>query len=134
MSHHTRNLKEKSKSSDGKNIKSNFFQQCKHAEANASANASASPEPDLEEEGNMGAAILSELKTFRRENNDKLTSMTSAMASLEQSVDKMGERLTCAESRIGQVEEGVSRSTRLLGYLLKREKQLEERLENLWSY
>ncbi len=67
----------------------------------------------------MSAANLTELKTFRRESNEKLEAITSAMTTLEQSVEKMGERLTHAETRINQVEEGSARSTRLLSYLLQ---------------
>ena len=42
-------------------------------------------------------AILAELKSFRRENNEKMTTMTSIITSLEYSVEKMGEGLTHAE-------------------------------------
>ena len=66
----------------------------------------------------MSVAIVSELKSFRRENNEKMTTMTSVITSLEHSVEKMGDRSTHVEDRINQVEEG---SARLLGYLLRRE-------------
>lgn len=67
MSHHNKNSKER-KSSDGKNkdAKSNFIQQCKLGEAKAKA----SPELRSDDEDSVSAAILSELKTFRRENNE----------------------------------------------------------------
>lgn len=135
MSRTSRNSKGKPRP-DGRNkeAKSNFFQQCKLGEAHAKANVSSDPEPGPEEEESVSAAILSELKIFRRENNEKLSEITSAMTSLEQSVEKMGDRLSDVERRIGQVEEGSARSTRLLGYLLRREKQLEERCEELENY
>lgn len=132
MSHYNRNSKDKKLDGKNKDAKPNFFQQCKLAEANAKA--SVSPELGSDQEDDVSAAILSELKTFRQENNEKLTAITSAMTSLEQSVEKMGERMTHAESRIHQVEEGSARSARLLGYLLRRERQLEDRCEELENY
>uniref|UniRef100_A0AAQ5XF57 Uncharacterized protein n=1 Tax=Amphiprion ocellaris TaxID=80972 RepID=A0AAQ5XF57_AMPOC len=122
MSNASRAAKEK-KSTDGKNNanKSNFFLP---KEANAN---SASPLQAESKDDNVSATILSELKSFRRENNEKMMEITSAITSLEQSVGNMGERLAHAEGRINQVEEGSARSTRLLNYLLRREKQLEDR-------
>lgn len=67
-------------------------------------------------------------------NNEKLKAIKSTMASLEQIVEKMGDRMAQAENRINQVEEGAARSTRLLGYLLLCEKQLEEGCEELDNY
>lgn len=87
-----------------------------------------------EEKDSVSAAILSELKTFRRENNEKLMAITLAMTSLEQSVEKMGEHLTHAESRINQAEEGSTRTTHLVGYLFWCKRQLEERCEDLENY
>ena len=132
MSTHNKISRNNNPSSDGKtrDTRSSFFQQCKPVEANAKANS----ESGSDGGGNVRAVILSELKTFRRENNEKLETITSTMNSLEQSVGKMGERLTHAETRIGQVEEGSARSTRLLSYLLRRERQLEERCEELQNY
>lgn len=113
-------------SSDGKDkgLKSNFFQQRKLGDANANANLEPLLEEEKEEEDSVSAAILSELKTFRRENNEKLTAITSAMTSLEQSVEKMGEHLTHAASRINQAEEGSTRTTHLVGYLLRCKREL----------
>lgn len=131
MSGHSRNPRNNS-SSDGKtrDTRSNFFQQCKPVEANAKVSSGAA----ADDEASVSAAILTELQTFRRENNEKLEVISSTMNSLEQSLGKMGERMTEAETRIGQVEEGSARSARLLGYLLRREKQLEERCEELENY
>lgn len=83
----------------------------------STAKASPDPEPGLEGEDNVSAAILSELRTFRRENNEKLSAITSTMTSLEHSVEKMGEHLTDAERQIDQVENKSAHPTRLLGYL-----------------
>lgn len=123
-------------SSDGKDkgLKSNFFQQRKLGDANANANLEPLLEEEKEEEDSVSAAILSELKTFRRENNEELTAITSAMTSLEQSVEKMGEHLTHVESRINQAEEGSTHTTDLVGYLLRCKRQLEERCEDLENY
>ena len=82
----------------------------------------------------MSVAILSELKSFRRENNEKMTTMTSVITSLEHSVEKMGDRSTHVEDRINQVEEVSARHARLLGYLLQRERLLEERCEALENF
>lgn len=60
--------------------------------------------------------------------------ITSAMNSLEQSVEKMREHLTHAESRINQAEEGSTRTTHLVGYLFWCKRQLEERCEDLENY
>lgn len=54
----------------------------------------------------LSAAILSELKTFRLENNEKLTAMTSAMSSIERPTEKQGECLTVAGNTIDHVSEG----------------------------
>lgn len=94
MSYHNRNAKDKKLDGKNKDAMPNFFQQCKLAEANAKATAS--PELGSDQEDDESAAILCELRTFRQENNEKLTAITSAMTSLEQSVEKMGERMTHA--------------------------------------
>ena len=60
----------------------------------------------MDEKDIVYAAILSELKMFRKENK-KLTATTLAMTSLGVSVEKMVEYLTHTESRINQVEEGL---------------------------
>ena len=121
MSHQSRAGRERAKPTDAKNsAKSNFFLP---KEVNANT---ASPHPAESEDDNVSVVILSKLKSFRREDNEKMTTMTSAITSLEHSVEKIGERLTHAEDRINQVEEG---SARLLGYLL----QLEERPEKSWN-
>lgn len=129
MSGHGKNSRGNS-SSDGRtrDTRSNFFQQSRPVEASAKASCGA------DDGENVSAAILTELQMFRRENNEKLETITSTMNSLEQSLGKMGERMTEAETRIEQVEEGSARSTRLLGYLLRRERQLEERCEELENY
>ena len=81
----------------------------------------ASQHPVESEDDNVSVAIVSELKSFRRENNEKMTTMTSVITSLEHSVEKMGDRSTHVEDRINQVEEVSARHARLLGYLLRRE-------------
>lgn len=63
-----------------------------------------------------------------------MSAITSTMTSLEHSVEKMGERLADTERQIDQVEDRSARSTCMLGYLLRREKQLEERCEELDNY
>lgn len=60
--------------------------------------------------------------------------ITSAITSLKLSVERMGEHLTHAEDQINQVEEGSTRSMHLLGYLRRRERQLEERCEELENF
>lgn len=126
MSNLNKNSKKESKNSN----KQNFFLP-KETGANAD---SPSSRQAADKDDNVSAKILAELKSFRRENNDQMTEITSAITSLEQSVEKMGERLTHAEDRINQVEEGSARSARLLGYLLRRERQLEDRCEELENF
>lgn len=65
----------------------------------------------------MGTTTLSKLKTFRRENNEKLTWIKSTMKSLEEAVEKMGEHLTETDSRINQAEERSACLAWLLSYL-----------------
>lgn len=125
MSHHGKTQKGKMDGKKGKEPKSSYVQRTLDE-----ANSTASPH---QERDNV-AAILAELRHFRQENNEKLTDMTSAIKSLEQTVGNLGERLTEAEDRINQVEDDSARSSRLLGYLLRRERQLEERCEALENY
>lgn len=67
------NQREKTKTSDGKkDTPSKFFQQVKPKEVNV--NAKASPESTMEHKDSITTTILADLKTFRRENNEKLGS------------------------------------------------------------
>lgn len=124
MSHHGKPQKEKA---DGKTreARSSYFRKPEEASQTTSSD---------KDETNVSAEILSELQKFRQENNDNMMAMTAAITSLEHSVENMGERLTNAEVRINQVEEDSARSSRLLGYLLRRERQLEERCEELENF
>lgn len=126
MSHCGKHQKGKMNSKKNKEAKSGFVQRTLDE-----ANPTASPhrEKDI-----ASAAILAELKQFRQENNDNMTAMTAAITSLEQTVENLGDRLTQAENRINQVEDESARSSRLMGYLLRRERQLEERCEDLENY
>ena len=95
------------------------------------------PPPELEAgtaqvmDANATAAILAEIRTFRQEVNGQLETLTLSMTEIQQSVSGLRTRMDEVENRVGENENGCALNQRLLGYLLRRERQLEERCELL---
>ena len=55
----------------------------------------------------ISIAILSELRTFRKENNEKLNKVTDAVAAVEQAVSGLNERMTEVETRVSMAEDAT---------------------------
>ena len=75
--------------------------------------------------------VNGDMHAFRQEVNGRLETLALSMTEVRQSVSGLGSRLDEVEGRVGENEDGCALNQRILGYLLKRERQLEERCELL---
>ncbi|KAK7893629.1 hypothetical protein WMY93_022781 [Mugilogobius chulae] len=106
-------------------------------EKNKSSEKPPEETPECEEEGATAAAtlsnILKELKEFRTETTGNLAAIKKDIGEIKKDVSDLRARVNAAEERIAENESRDIQMTKVLFHVLRTQKQLEEKCQDLES-